>query len=163
MGLPAEPASMKFYKDERSAGEHHASWASHYNHIGASDIALKHIAKAVAAGYSSPGLTFEHAFALNVLGRVDETVSLLAPTIGSAPQTADLVAELAYARIMRGEYLQAIELYKLAIDNKDKPSTRRWEFAANIAAAYQKLGNASLSDEWSKQSEGLRKERKDRK
>jgi tetratricopeptide (TPR) repeat protein len=160
LGLPLSPASIKAYKDNRSAGEHHASWASHYNHICASGLALEHVLKAIALGYSSPGLTFEHAYALNALGRFDETVSLLAPAMASGAKTGDLIAELAYARLMRGEYQQAIELYARAIDhNTEKPSTRRWEFASNIAAAYEKLGNTSQRDAWTERSVRYRKGR----
>lgn len=159
LGLPVAPESMKFYKDERPPGERHAAWAYHYNHIGANDIALDHVKKALAAGVRSTDLTFEHAFALNALARFNETTGLLEPLIPTGGVTADIIAELAYARLMQGEYQRAIELYTQAIDHDpDKPSSRRWEFARNIAAAYEKLGEAQQRDTWLERSEQLRKE-----
>lgn len=158
LGLPSAPESMAFYKDERSPGEHHARWAFHYNHIGASDIALDHVMKALAAGVSSNSLTFEHAFALNVLGRYGETVVLLEPVVASSDKTADLIAELAFAKLRLREYDAAITLYGRAIDHrKGGPSTRRWEFARNIAAAYAELGDVKQRDAWLKKSERLKK------
>ena len=159
LGLPMAPETMKFYKDERPPGEHHAAWAYHYNHIGASDIALDHVAKAIAAGARSTDLTFEHAFALNVLARFNETIELLEPFVPTGSMTADLIAELAYARLMQGDYQRAIELYTQAIGHDpDKPSSRRWEFARNIAAAYEELGEAKQRDTWLERSEQLRKD-----
>lgn len=157
LGLPATPETMKFYKDDRPPAEHHAAWAYHYNHIGASDKALVHVSKAIAAGAASTDLTFEHAFALNVLGRFDETITLLEPDLASGDMTGDLIAELAYARMMKGETLRAIELYTQAIDHDEgNPSTRRWEFAQNIAAAYERLGDTGQRDIWIKRSEEYR-------
>lgn len=157
LGLPATPETMKFYKDTRRPGEHHTAWAHHYNHIGASDKALDHVSKAIAAGAVSTDLTFEHAFALNVLGRFDETITLLEPVVSSGNTTDDLIAELAYARLMQGEYQRAIELYTQAIDHdQDEPTSRRWEFARNIAAAYEELGDTEQRDMWFKRSEQFR-------
>jgi tetratricopeptide (TPR) repeat protein len=161
LGLPLSPESMKFYKDDRPAAEHHASWAYHYNHIGASDIALDHVAKAIGAGSSSLSLTFEHAYALNALGRFDETISLLTPVVASSTKTSDLIAELAFAHLMRGEHQRSIELYTQAIDHDPRnPSQRRWEFAGNIAAAYEQLGQLKERDHWIKISDSYRESNK---
>jgi len=149
LGLALTPESMKSYKDVRSLGEHHASWAYHYNHIGASDIALDHIAKAIEAGHASLGMTFEHAFAFNVLGRFDETIALLTPVVASTAKTSDIIAELAFAHLMQKQYPKAIELYVQAIDfDVEHPSQRRWEFARNIAAAYEMQGQIKERDQW---------------
>ena len=154
LGLPIKPDTMQFYEDERPPGEHHASWAFHYNHIGASEIALTHVSKAIAAGYSSPSLTFEHAFALNATGEFDQTVSLLAPIAKSRDLPADTVAELAYAYLKQGKLTLSIQLYKKAVKARGKNrSTRQWEFARNIAAAYDILGNAHDRDIWLRKSE----------
>jgi tetratricopeptide (TPR) repeat protein len=149
LGLPSEPESMQFYKDDRPAGEHHASWANHYNHIGASEAALEHVASAIAVGHSSPSLSFEHAFALNATGRFDETVALLTSIVTSRDCPADTVAELAYAHLMQDEYALAIALYERAVKVRgEKASSRRGEFAQNIAVAYTKLGNKAKRDKW---------------
>jgi tetratricopeptide (TPR) repeat protein len=159
LGLPSSPPSMKFYQDDRSAGDHHASWASHYNHIGASEIALKHVSSALDAGHESPGLNFEHAFALNVLERFDETIALVGPLLGAGSTTDDLIAELAYAHLRRGEYQRAIDLYTQAVaHNPADPSTRRWEFARNIAVAYDQLGDGKSRDEWIERSDGYKRD-----
>ena len=160
LGLPAVPETMRFYKDDRPLAEHHTSWAYHYNHIGASDIALEHVSKAIAAGATSADLTFEHAFALNVLERFDETIALLDPIASTQNITGDIIAELAYARLMQGEYKIAIDLYLKAIDvARGEPSSRRWEFARNIAAAYEEMGDTKQRDEWLKRSDQLRETR----
>lgn len=157
LGLPPEPESMQFYRDERPPGEHHASWAYHYNHIGASDVALTHVAKARAAGYSSPALTFEHAFALNATGQFDQVVVLLTPVAKARDALPDTVAELAYAHLMQGEYEQAIGHYKRALDGKGVKSTeRRWQFAQNIARAYERLGDTELRDKWLRTADAYR-------
>lgn len=147
---------MRHYRDERPPGEHHASWAYHYNHIGASEIALDHVAKAEAAGFTSPELTFEHAFALNALGRFEETVAVLTPLVKQKNSSADIVAELAFAYLSQGEYANAIALYKNAIKIKP-PSERRWEFAQNIAAVYDRLGERSQGNRWAQKAEKYKK------
>lgn len=157
LGLPSSPESMKYYRDDRPLAEHHASWASHYNHIGASDIALDHVSKAIAAGGSSSDLSFEHAYALNALGRFDEVISLLAPEAPFTIKTSDLIAELAYAYFAKGEYQRSIALYTQAIDH-DEPSERRWEFAGNIATAYGRLDDIKQQAHWKKLSDSYRED-----
>ena len=160
LGLPITPQTMQFYKDSRPPGEHHAAWAYHYNHIGASDKALDHVLKALEAGAASATLTFEHAFALNVLGRFNETIALLEQAYSTGSMTSDLIAELAYARLRQGDYQRAIKLYTQAIDpDQGEISSRRWEFAMNIATAYEKLGDAERRDTWLKQAETFREDR----
>ena len=157
LGLPLIPETMQFYKDSRPPSEHHAAWAYHYNHIGASDKALGHVLKALEAGAASAALTFEHAFALNVLGKFSETITLLEPVYSSGGMTGDLIAELAYARLKQGDYQRAIELYTQAIDpEQGEISSRRWEFARNIAAAYEELGDAQRRDSWIQRAEQYR-------
>jgi tetratricopeptide (TPR) repeat protein len=154
LGLPTAPESMAFYKDQRPAGEHHASWAYHYNHIGANEAALEHISRAAELGYTSREMTFEHAFALNALGRFEETTALLSPIVEDAACPEDVIAELAYAYLLKGDLEEAIALYKRALGVAgEAPSQRRWEFARNIAAAYDRLGNASDRDIWLDASE----------
>lgn len=157
LGLPLIPETMQFYKDTRPPGEHHTAWAYHYNHIGASDRALDHVGKALQAGAASAALTFEHAFALNVLGKFSETVALLEPAYSTGGMAGDLIAELAYAQLRQGDYQRAIELYIQAIDpDQGEISSRRWEFAMNIAAAYEKLGDAQRRDTWIERAEQYR-------
>ena len=157
LGLPLVPETMQFYQDSRPPGEHHAAWAYHYNHIGASDKALVHVQNALEAGAASAALTFEHAFALNVLGKFGETIALLETDYGSEDMTADLIAELAYARLRQGDYERAIELYTQAINpGQGQVSTRRWEFARNIAAAYAELGDTERRETWMKRAKQYR-------
>jgi tetratricopeptide (TPR) repeat protein len=160
LGLPLVPETMQFYKDSRPLGEHHAAWAYHYNHIGASDKALGHVLKAQEVGANSAALTFEHAFALNALEMFDATVRLLDPVYLVGGMTGDLIAELAYARLGQGDYQRAIELYTQAIDpDQGEVSSRRWEFARNIAAAYEKLGDGRQRDVWIERAEKYRTDR----
>ena len=50
---------------------------------------------------------------------------------------------------MLGEYTRSIGLYERALAAEgEQASSREWEFARNIAAAYSKLGNKPKSDEW---------------
>jgi len=147
LGLPSSPESMQYYKDDLPAAEHHSRWAYFYNQIGASDIALDHVSKATAAGASSAALTFEHAYALNALKRFDETISLLTPVASSRDASSDLIAELAFAYLELGQYRRAIAFYTKAIDHA-VPSQRRWEFARNVAGAYEHLGDIKQRDRW---------------
>jgi tetratricopeptide (TPR) repeat protein len=154
LGLPTAPKAMEFYKENRPSGEHHASWAYHYNHIGANETALAHISKAAALGYTSLDMTFEHAFALNALERFNETAALLSTVVEDSSCPEDIIAELAYSHLRMGHFEQAIALYKRALASNDEPpSQRRWEFARNIAAAYDQLGDASERDAWLEASE----------
>ena len=164
LGLPSAPESMKHYEDKRPPGKHHAMWAYFYNHIGASDVAMDHVSKAMAAGHSSPALTFEHAFALNVLERFDEAIALLQPLVDTGQADADIIAELAYAFLMQNKLPKAIELFKQAVDHGGGvPSSRRPEFARNIAAAYEQLGDKKQRDEWLERAERLQQSEEARK
>ncbi len=160
LGLSATWEWVDVYKDSRAAGPHNAAWASHYNHIGAFDRALKHIEAARSENYHSRDLTFEYGFALNAVERYQDALAVLEAGVKSYPRDVNMRAELAYANLALGDFIKAIDLYKRAYSqDKNGVSGRKAEFAQNIAAAYSKMGNDKDASKWlALAQEGTRKE-----
>jgi tetratricopeptide (TPR) repeat protein len=149
LGIPATPDWLGFYKDSRAAGPHNVAWASHYNHIGAFDRALKYIEAARSESFESRDLTFEHGFSLNAMERYQEARVVLEPGVRSYPRDVNIRAELGFAHLGLGEFAEAIEIYERAYSmDKDGASGRRAEFAQNIAAACARLGNERAAAKW---------------
>jgi tetratricopeptide (TPR) repeat protein len=159
LGLPREWEFRENYRDRRLPGPHYVSWASHFNQIGASERARELVKLARAEGYSSPKLELEEGYALNALGRYDEAIGSLREAAQRYPDDVDIAAELAYGYLSLHQYSQAIEQYRraLSLDTKHT-SPRRWEFAHNIARAYEELGDTKRSGEWLKRSAEWKKQ-----
>jgi tetratricopeptide (TPR) repeat protein len=159
VGLPREWEFREIYKDPRPPGPHYTSWASHINQIGASERALELVKLARAESYSSPKLELEEGYALNALGRYDEAIGSLRKAAQRFPDDVEIAAELAYGYLSLHQYPQAIELYRraLSLDTKHA-SSRRWQFASNIARAYEQLGDTKRSGEWLERSAEWKKQ-----
>jgi tetratricopeptide (TPR) repeat protein len=159
LGLPREWEFRENYKDSRPPGPHYTSWASHFNQIGASERALELVKLARAESYSSPKLEFEEGYALNALGRYDEAIQSLRKAAQRYPDDVDIAAELAYGHLSLRQYSQAVELYRRALSLDTKHSSpRRWEFAQNIARAYDQLGDFRRKGEWLEKSAEWKKQ-----
>jgi tetratricopeptide (TPR) repeat protein len=149
LGLPVAPEWQGAYRDSRAAGPHNVSWASHYNHIGAFDRALKHIEAALSEKYTSRDLTFEYGFALNAVERFHDALAVLEPGVESYPRDVNIRAELGFAHLGLGDFKKAIEIYERAYNmDKSGSSGRRGEFAQNVAAAYARLGDEKSATRW---------------
>ena len=147
--LPLIPDWLHFYKDEREPGPHNVTWASQYNHIGASQKALEFLKEAEKQNYKSSKYYFELGFALNALGKFQDAVQQLQVAVKEYPNHTEIIAELAYAHFGLRDLERAVEFYKLALKaDKKKTSQRRWEFAQNISVAYSMLDDKKNSDAW---------------
>lgn len=132
---------------------HYAKWASHYNGIGASEQALGFVKLARAASFSSTGLDFEGAYALNALGRYDEALALLKEASQRWPQDIDIAAKLGYAYTYTRQYELAIKAHTPALSlDKTHTSPRRSELAHNLGVVYQSLGDTKHKEEWLKRA-----------
>jgi tetratricopeptide (TPR) repeat protein len=153
LGLPIEPEGQDAYQDTRESGAHWASWASHYNHIGAVEQGLEFARRARKGGNVSRLAFFEEGFSLNALEKYDEAVVVLATGVKNFPKDAEMVGELAYSHLAKGHFQEAISLYQQAIDViKPGSRTRRAEFAQNVAVAYKNLGNQESAATWFKRA-----------
>jgi tetratricopeptide (TPR) repeat protein len=153
LGLPHEWEYRDNYKDNRQAGPHYTAWASHFNQIGGFDRALEFVKLARAENYSSSKLELENGFALNALGRYDEAIQLLIEASRRYRDDVEITAELAYAQLSLHQYQSAIELYRRALSlDRRRATTRRSEFAHNIASAYGQLGDTKSEREWRERS-----------
>jgi tetratricopeptide (TPR) repeat protein len=153
LGLPVEWEYRDGYEDRRPPGPHYTAWASHYNEIGGFEHALEFVRLARAENYSSSTLDLEHGFALNALERYEQAIETLDQALKRYPEDIELTAELAYANLSLERYPLAIDLYRRALSHdKKRASSRRAEFAGNIANAYGHLGDTKHEREWREKS-----------
>jgi tetratricopeptide (TPR) repeat protein len=163
LGLPAIPEFQNAYHDSREPGPHYESWASHYNHIGASAKALEYVEAAKNIGYQSRNLTYEHAFALNAQERYSEALEILDAAVKKFPKDVNLRAERGFTHIQQGSFEKAIRDYEFAFDqDKEGKAGRKSEFANNIAIAYGQLGDEARAREWNAEAQKRRPERSGR-
>jgi tetratricopeptide (TPR) repeat protein len=153
LGLPVEWEYRDNYEDHRPPGPHYTAWASHYNQIGGFEHALEFVRLARAENYSSSTLDLEHGFALNALKRYDDAIGTLDEALKRYPRDVEITAELGYANLSLHRSPLAIDLYRRALSyDKKRASSRRAEFAGNIANAYRQLGDAKQERKWREKS-----------
>lgn len=121
----------------------------HYNHVGASNLALADLEKVYKIDKHADGLEFELAFAYNATEQYDKAVDILEAAIDNNPDYYFYYRELGYALISLNNIKEAEQIYlkgiKMSGDNFQKS-----EMAINMAQAYFNLQNKEKFNEWAK-------------
>lgn len=145
--LPAVPDWLDIYKNGSNTTDYLKQMGYHYNHVGASHLALEPLLKAYEKEPHYEGLEFELSFAYNALGQFENAISVLEEAIKNNPNNYYFYRELGFSYVNQNKIDEAESTYKKGISISDNDFEKS-EMAVNMAQAYFKLKNREKFDEW---------------
>lgn len=147
--LPKEPEWLAVYKEGSEKPEYLKNIGFHYNAVGASNLALKHLLKAYKIKPHLKGLEFELAYAYNATGKFNEAIPILEKAIENDSQTFWFYRELGFSYKNLGQVKKAEKIYRTGMKlTEDK--AQKAEIAINLAQSYVQLKNEKKFNEWAK-------------
>lgn len=149
LNLPEYPEWLSTYKDSSNYVGYLKNEGYHYNHVGASNLALKPLLKAYEIQPHFEGLEFELSYAYNALGKFKQAIVILDKAIKNNPKNFYFYRELGFSYKNLNRILEAEKTYKkgIKISNNDFEKS---EMAVNMAQSYFELRNKEKFDEWAK-------------
>lgn len=147
--LPDAPDWLSVYKKGSETVEYLKNEGYHYNHAGASALALKPLLKGYIQDPHYKQLEFELGYAHNALGQFNEASIVLEKAIVNDPDNFYFYKELGYAYRYLGQIKKAENTYKkgIAISNNDFEKS---EMAVNMAQHYFLAKEKKPFKKWSK-------------
>ncbi|WP_143956562.1 tetratricopeptide repeat protein [Robertkochia solimangrovi] len=147
LNLPEEPEWLKYYKEESESTSYLKNIGYHYNHAGASALALSPLLKAYAQEPHFKGLEFELSYAYNALGDYENAIKVLEMAIENDPANFFFYRELGFAFKNMNQIDMAESTYKKGIELSDNDFEKS-EMAVNMAQSYYQVRNKEKFDEW---------------
>lgn len=149
LALPEQPDWLKIYKRDAEKVSYLTRMGYHYNHVGASQFALKPLLKAYEKDPHFQGLEFELSYAYNALKQYEKAIPVLKKAIENNPENYYFFRELgfSYKNLNRIEDAEAI--YQRGIILSDN-NFEKSEMAVNMAQTYFELRNREKFDIWAK-------------
>ena len=147
LGLPKKPKWLATYKGGSEKAEYQKRIGAHYNHAGASRLALEPLNKAYKLKPHYDGLEFELGFAYNTLQQFDKAITVLEKAIRKAPRNPSLYRELGYAYNYSKQIEKAENTYRKGI-SLSKSDFGKSEMAYNMTYSFFELKNRAKFDEW---------------
>ena len=149
LNLPKEPEWLSIYKKRSEQVDYLKNEGYHFNHIGASDLALEPLLKAYEIEPHFEGLEFELSFAYNHLAQYEKAILVLENAIENNPKNFYFYRELGFSYVNLNKIDEAEKTYYKGIKMSDNDFEKS-EMAVNMAQAYFKLKNKEKFDEWAK-------------
>ena len=147
--LPKEPDWLSIYKAGANTVKYLKNIGWHYNHVGASKLALEPLLKAYSIEPHFNGLEFELAYAYNALGQFDKAIPVLESAMKNDPQNFLFYRELGFSYKNLKQVDKAESIYREGIKlTKDK--AQKGEMAVNMAQSYFQLKDKEKFKEWAK-------------
>ncbi len=147
--LPPDPEWLRFYKQSSDSLNSLIRRGYHYNHVGASELALNDLEKAYQISKHAEQLEFELAFAYNATKRFEKAEEILRLAIESDPNNLFYYRELGYSLIGQNKFEEAEMIYLKGIKlSNDK--FQQSEMAVNMAQVYFKQKDKRKFREWAK-------------
>lgn len=147
--LPAIPDWLATYKMGSDSVDFLKNLGYHYNHVGASHLALEPLKEAYEKEPHYKGLEFELAYAYNALKQYEKAIVVLDKAIENDPDEYYFYRELGFAYRYLDQLDKAETIYKKGISISDNDFEKS-EMAVNMAQAYFLLQNREKFDEWAK-------------
>jgi len=147
--LPEKPEWLAIYKEDSDKASYLKNIGYHYNHAGASHLALEPLKKAYDIDSHFEGLEFEFAYAYNALKQFNKSILILEKAIKNNPKNFYFYRELGYAYKYTNQIEQAEKIYKKGIQIS-KNKFEKSEMSVNMAQTYFQLKNRKKFDEWAK-------------
>lgn len=149
LNLPAQPEWLAAYKEGANKVAYLKNQGYHYNHVGASDLALTPLLKAYEMDAHFKGLEFELSYAYNALGQFKKAIPVLEKAIANNPNNFYFYRELGFSYKNLNRIKEAEETYKTGIKLSDNDFEKS-EMAVNMAQSYFELRNKPKFKEWAK-------------
>ena len=147
MNIPAQPDWVKIYREGEDDTDQLIRRGWHFNHVGASGLALSPLLKAYKRDAHAEGLEFELAYAYNAEGKFDKAIEVLNKALKKDPKNYMFFRELGYAYLHIEKVTDAEKTYKKGISLSDN-RVEQSEMAFNMAGHYFKTKNKKKFDEW---------------
>ena len=145
--LPTEPSWLKFYKEDSNTVSYLKNIGYHYNHVGASKLAIEPLLKAYDKDPHFEGLEFELAFAYNATQKYAKAIEILERAIGNNSEDHLFYRELGFAYKYTNRIEEAESTYKKGIEISDNNFTKA-EMAVNMTQSYFQLRDKNKFEEW---------------
>lgn len=152
LGITETPDFMKSYIRSNEA-EDLVSRGLHYNHIGASFMAIPLLEKAHKINPATKGLLFELVYAYNDSENYKKAIALLHAGITEGETNSLLYKELIYALAKEGQLVEAAEAFTKMKKIKDAQYLE--EAAYCIMEGYYVKKDAFKFEEWAKETMSL--------
>lgn len=149
LGLPEQPDWLKIYKQDAEKVSYLKNIGYHYNHVGASKLALIPLLKAYEKEPHYNGLEFELSYAYNAIGQFEKAITVLENAIHNNPNNYYFFRELGFSYKNLNRVEDAERIYKKGISISDNDFEKS-EMAVNMAQTYFQLRNKTKFDEWAK-------------
>jgi tetratricopeptide (TPR) repeat protein len=147
LGLPKVPEWHSIYKADSTKVSYLKNIGYHYNHVGASNLALKPLKKAYSINPHYTGLEFELSYAYNALHDFTKAIPILEEAIKNDPKNFLFYRELGFALKNIDQNAKAEKIYKTGMELTDD-KFQKSEMAINMAQSYYLSGNQKKFDEW---------------
>lgn len=145
--LPKQPKWLSVYKQKSDDVEYLKNEGYHYNHAGASKLALQPLLKAYKIQPHFKGLEFELSYAYNALKEFKKAIPILERAIENNPKDFYFYRELGFSYVNLSRIESAEKTYLKGIEISDNDFEKS-EMAVNMAKAYFKLRDKEKFDEW---------------
>lgn len=147
--LPEVPNWLSAYHESTDSIASLVKRGFHYNHVGASQIALTFLERAYRYDKHKSGLEFELAYAYNATKQHKMATAVLQEAIAHNPEDYLFYRELGYSLIRLNRINEAEEAYTTGIELSDS-KYQKSEMAINMAQAYSQLKNEEKFKKWAK-------------
>lgn len=145
--LPKYPDWLAIYKKDSTQVEYLKNEGYHYNHVGASNLALRPLLKAYKIEPHFKGLEFELSYAYNALGDFNRAITVLEKAIKNNPDDFYFYRELGFSYKNLNKIEEAEKIYRKGIEISDNDFEKS-EMAVNMAQSYFILRNKEKFEEW---------------
>ncbi len=149
LNLPNIPEWLSTYKEGSNKVSYLKNEGYHFNHVGASHLALEPLLKAYEVEPHFEGLEFELSFAYNALGKFEKAIPILEKAIENNPKNFFFFRELGFSYKNLKMIDEAEKVYRKGIKISDD-DFQKSEMAVNMAQSYFELRNKEKFDEWAK-------------
>lgn len=149
LDLPKVPEWLAAYKANSEEVLYLKNIGFHYNHVGASNLALEPLKKGYTIDPHFAGLEFELAYAYNALHEFSQAIPILESAIENDPKNFLFYRELGFSLKNIDQNEKAEKIYIIGIKLTDN-NFQKSEMAINMAQSYYLNGNRKKFDEWAR-------------
>lgn len=149
LGLPRKPKWLATFKGGFEKPEYQKRIGAHYNHAGASHLAIAPLNKAYKLKPHLKGLEFELGYAYNTLQQFDKAIKVLENAIRKNPRNPLFYRELGYAYNYSQQVEKAENTYLKGI-SLSKDDFGKSEMAYNMTYSFFEMKNRAKFDKWVK-------------
>ncbi|MGH1338452.1 MAG: tetratricopeptide repeat protein [Aureispira sp.] len=147
--LPKEPEWLHFYKKSDDEIASLLARGYHYNHVGASELALPYLKEAYEKKPILEGLAFELAYAYNATEQHKKATDILIKALNQDPKNYFFYRELGFAQVRLGQIKEAEKTYEKGI-RLSNDAYQKSEMGINMTQAYFKLKDKKGFKKWAK-------------